>query len=59
MWCEARSGGEQIAEVCDPYGVPVYSGGGFDSNVGISWDGLVGLAQGCTSPTVERDWSPS
>lgn len=31
LWCEAAGMVQQLARLADPYGVPVYSGGGFDS----------------------------
>jgi hypothetical protein len=31
VWCEAAGMTAQIDRVCDPYGVPVYSGSGFES----------------------------
>jgi hypothetical protein len=31
LWCEAVGMVQQLADLADPYGVPVYSGGGFDS----------------------------
>lgn len=31
LWCEAAGMVPQLAQLADPYGVPVYSGGGFDS----------------------------
>lgn len=31
VWCEAAGMAPQLARVADPLGVPVYSGGGFDS----------------------------
>lgn len=31
VWCEAAGMVPQLANVCDSYGVPVFSGGGFDS----------------------------
>jgi len=30
LWCEAADLGPRIAQTAEPYGVPVYSGGGFD-----------------------------
>jgi hypothetical protein len=31
VWCEAAGMTRQLDRVCDPYGIPVYSGSGFDS----------------------------
>jgi hypothetical protein len=31
VWCEAAGMTRQLARVADPYGIPIYSGGGFDS----------------------------